>query len=181
MTLSNVPFWSTLWPTLVATTAGVAIGLLAALGLYRLVAKQTQRREELKRRRALARTARALRETVIWNGENAASLAEELRRGKVPVQTRLEVERWEALRKEFLETAQDPELQGRVAFFFDQVRRAAQLAQVRFEFGFGVSSEMSYAPDVEAALHGQLTDDLPAIAQEAPELDALLQRLEASA
>jgi hypothetical protein len=40
---------------------------------------------------------------------------------------------------------------------------------------------MSYAPDVEAALHGQLTDDLPAIAQEAPELDALLQRLEASA
>jgi hypothetical protein len=117
----------------------------------------------------------------MWNGENAASLAEDLRRGTVPVRTRLEVERWEAVRAEFIESAQDPELQARVAFFFDQVRRAAQLAEIRFEFGFGVSSEMSYAPDVEAALHGQLTDELPAIAWEAQELDALLQRLEASA
>lgn len=117
----------------------------------------------------------------MWNGENAARLAQELGRGTVPVRTRLEVERWEAVRAEFLRTAQDPELQGRVAFFFDQVRRAAQLAEIRFEFGFGVSSEMSYAPDVEAALHGQLTEDLPAIAKEAPELDALLQRLESAA
>jgi hypothetical protein len=125
--------------------------------------------------------ARVLRESVMWNGENAARLAQELGRGTVPVRTRLEVERWEAVRAEFLRTARDPELQGRVAFFFDQVRRAAQLAEIRFEFGFGVSSEMSYAPDVEAALHGQLTEDLPAIAKEAPELDALLQRLESAA
>ena len=135
--------------------------------------------QDVDRRESVARTARVLRESVVWNGENAASLAEDLRRGTVPVRTRLEVERWEAVREEFLESAQDPELQGRVAFFFDQVRRAAQLAEIRFEFGFGVSSEMSWAPDVEAALHRQLADELPAIAQEAPELNALLGQLEA--
>ena len=82
------------------------------------------------------------------------------------------------MKSEFVRTAHDPELQGRVAFFFDQVRRAAQTAERRFEFTMGVSSAMSNALQVDAALREQLLQDLPAIAHEASELDALLKRLE---
>ncbi len=178
MLSNSVPFWSTLWPALVATIGGVVVGLPIALWVNRLALRQARRREEADRKKALARAASALRESITWNGEKATSLAADIQGGKISIQTPLEAERWEAVKSEFVRTAQDPKLQGQVAYFFDQVRRAAQTADRRFEFTLGVSSATANAAQVDAALKAQLLKDLVAIAHEAAVLDGVLKLLE---
>jgi hypothetical protein len=173
----SVPFWPSLWPALTATVAGVAFGVPVGLWLNRLALRQARIKQEADRQQTLSRAAHTLRESITWNGEKATSLAESIERGDVPFETPLETQRWEAVRDEFVRSAHDPELQGRVAFFFDQVRRAAQMADRRFDFMIGPASATTFASEVDVALRGQLLQDLPGIAHEAGALDQLLKDL----
>ncbi len=171
------PFWGTFWPDLVATLVGVGLGLPIGLYINSRLIKSTRGAEERARKDALARAAAALRWSITWNGEKAELLVRDIRQGDVPIMTPLETERWEATKAEFVRVAHDPELQARVAYFFDQVRRAGVTADRWFEFKFGMSSSTVTAAEVDRALHGQLLEDLPGIAQEARELDRILSEL----
>jgi hypothetical protein len=72
--------------------------------------------------------------------------------------------------------ARDAELQGRVAFFFDRVGRAARMGERPLEFVIGPSASTEWADQVNVALRGQLLEDLPAIAWEPGSVSASCAR-----
>jgi hypothetical protein len=154
--------------------------LRLALWVNRRLAVGAARNQEAARKDALGRAVLAIRESVTFNGAKAESLRKYIEDGNIPFEVPLEVSRWEAVRDEFVRTAHDAELQGRVAYFFDQVERAARMADRHFEFAVGMSAATTHAQEVAKALRGQLLQDLPTICRRGRNPPTVVQRNEIS-
>ena len=178
--VADSSFWSALWPALAATIVGVALGLPIALWINRIALGQSSRNEEAERKVALARVCVALRESVTWNADKANGMALELNAGSLGVDSPLETERWEAIKPEFVRVTQDPELQSRVAFFFDQVRRASVLADRLFDVRIRVSSTDAHAAQAEQVLASTLEELLTGVSFAAHDLERSLLAAEES-
>jgi hypothetical protein len=160
-------FFSAFWPNLAATALGVVFAVPVGLYVNRLVVARSQRAQAAEERRRLVNALSVVVENL---QANLPSLGNISKAYKSPTETaffdsQLDTAPWEAVRSEVVEHLGDPGLQGRLAAHFADIDRLNRLAQLHFEYGWGMLSSLSGSEKVRGPIRervGKLAEALEA-------------------
>lgn len=128
---TGVDFWDGFWPGLwsngIATLIGVAVGIPIALAVDRAVRKQTRTAQVLADAEHLDRTLDAIGAAIAGNVPGIQNLANTVAKKEVPLFVNLNSAVWEAVRIDAVRLLHDPQLQVRLATYFEDLGELARL------------------------------------------------------
>lgn len=147
-------FWPGLWSNGIATLIGVAVGVPIALRIDRNRRASGSRADQAADAERLRRVIEALRSAIDGNSAVLDGLADSVRRKKVPLDVSFNVAVWEAVRPDVVRLIDDPDLQVRLATYFEDLGEMTRIQLHLIDTTVGVAASISGSDEVRELLFG---------------------------
>jgi hypothetical protein len=172
---SSSSWWDQLWPSLVATIAGVIIGLPAALWLNRQFTAGVAKTAELEAKRRLRAASETVLESLSANDTRLARLLDVLEENGAMFDPRVDVATWAAVESEIVAHLRDAKLKGKLAYHFAALGSLNRLSSVYLETSAGINVNVLGAGEFRQELRTHLIEDATALRGEADDLEEALE------
>jgi hypothetical protein len=139
-------FLEAFWPNLAATIVGVVLGVPIAFWINRRMLAAGERAKLTDDKHQLTRSLEVIRDALNANHTQLTRLVALLDADHVPLDTRLNIAAWEAVKSEVIRTLRDPLLQARFAAHFERLHTVNTLNALHLENILGVSAALKSAP-----------------------------------
>jgi hypothetical protein len=174
---SSPSFWDQLWPALVATIAGVVVGVPVALQVNAAIAARAARAAEAEARKRLVAGLIVVTVSLEANVARLKDISETVGAGRAPFDAGLDTARWDAVRDEVVEHLDDPDLKGRLASHFAGTEVLARLLRMYLDLVAGMAATLEGSQVTRQALAGNLIQRAGALEEEARRLIAELDEI----